>query len=122
MGAEGNVGEGTPGCWVTTLTQVGLDPKVVPPLLGKGWRLPHALGQPVIAEGDEGPRTPSRLIRQRAWRLAEVLMDQLRSHLERDIQRGPSTPHPTPPPAPSAALSPSGFMLTMGQMSDSEAH
>ena len=119
---KGMWGRGQAGSWATTLTQVGLDPKVVPTLLGKGWRLPHALGQPVIAEGDKGPCTPSRLIRQCAWRPAEVLVDWLRSHLERDIQRGPSTPHPTPPPTPSTALSRSGFMLTTGRMSDSEAH
>lgn len=41
--------------------QVGLHPDVIPTLLGMSWSLPHALGQPVMEEGDGGPSTTSGL-------------------------------------------------------------
>lgn len=60
MGAEGNVGEEINRSWDTTQMQVGLHP-VIPTLLGMSWSLPHALGQPVMEEGDGGPSTTSGL-------------------------------------------------------------
>ena len=81
MGAEGNVGERTGRVLGQNPDTGWIGPQGGPDPAGKGWRLPPALDQRVTEEGDEGPCTPSRLIRKRARRPAEVLVDRLRSGL-----------------------------------------